>query len=413
MNFDKAKIRISKILDEYAGGLVILFFLLFKFFRPEKPPPASVRKILVIKFWGIGSIILFEPALRALYRTYPHVEIQYLTLRQNEDLFALIPSVKKVYALAFANPAAVLLKSIALIHRLRNEKFDLILDAEFFVNYSAIMARLAGGKCIVGFARSKGIKNHLLHVAVPFLDGLHTTEQFLRLVQDVPLSRADFASPRLLLESNGVLRTKRFSNLNPYVVININASPLATERRWPRERFTELARALLETYEFDVVLIGSKSERVYVAPAAQALENPQRVRNLAGELNLVELADVLKHAILFISNDSGPIHLAAALQIPVVGFYGPETPRRYGPLTPKRLVFYQHLWCSPCMSVDNAKTVNCINHLACMKEIETEVVIARVCRFIDEVILPDWKSELKSDQNQRKEKGKTIWGKTI
>jgi ADP-heptose:LPS heptosyltransferase len=169
-----------------------------------------------------------------------------------------------------------------------------------------------------------------------------------------------------------------------YVVMNVNASPLALERRWPAERFVQLAQGLIKRYKTEVILIGALAEKKYTHAVAQAIAAPGAIRNLAGALSLPELAGVIEGAALFISNDSGPLHLAAALQKPVVGFYGPETPKRFGPLCKTRLTFYLGLACSPCMSVDNAKTVNCTNHRRCMIDLTAAMVFPRLQRFIDE-----------------------------
>jgi heptosyltransferase-2 len=387
MKLQKTKIKIAKLLDEYMGKVIILCYLLFQRTRKKELPLQKVRKILFIKFWGIGSIILSEPALRWLRKTYPEAEIHYLTLAQNKPLFDLIPLVKRIHVLPFTNPLIFLFNSLLLIRSLRKEKYELIFDGEFFVNFSALLAQWAGANRVLGFARNNGIRKYLLDSSVPFLNEIHTSKQFLNLVQNNSASKELQFRPRLYLNENGFLNGKLGLGNKPYIVININASALATERRWHRERFVHLAKALLNAYEFDLLLIGSKAEESYVIPLEMALGNSSRVKNLAGQLSLSELAHVLKNAALFISNDSGPIHMASALNIPVVGFYGPETPKRYGPLSAKKLVFYQNLWCSPCMSVDNAKTVNCINHLACMKEIETHHVIRQVIKFIDKEIL--------------------------
>ncbi len=293
-----------------------------------------------------------------------------------------MPAVSKVYTLPFGNLLSFVVRCLLIVRALRRENYCLIVDGEFFVNCSAIMARLVGANQIVGFARHKSAKKHLLDLTVPFRDDLHTSKQFLNLVQKRVNLTEPPPVPRLFLKENGALNSLVDAR-RPCIVMNINASPLATERRWPRERFTELARALLDRFEFDVILIGTKSEMDYVKPLASAFDHSHRFENLTGQLNLTELAHIIKHASLFISNDSGPIHLASAFRVPVVGFYGPETPVRYGPLSPRKLVFYRDLWCSPCMSVENAKTVRCINNLMCMKHIETEDVIAEVSRFIE------------------------------
>ncbi|MDA2926306.1 glycosyltransferase family 9 protein [Acidobacteria bacterium AH-259-G07] len=386
MRWERFEIRLAKMLDARLGSLIGVLGLFLQFAPKKRTKPLSVQKILFIKFWGMGSIILSEPALRWLKETYPGVEVHYLTLERNRELFVLIPCVEKVHCLPFGGPFRFLLRSVLLVRQLRRERYNLVFDSEFFANFSALLARLAKGDQVVGFAQAKGVKKQLLHVSIPFSNDLHTAEQFLRLVQKQSMARGENPEPRLLLAEKDLIGKCHPTNRRPYVVMNINASPLAVERRWPRERFAELARALLESYSFDLVLIGSRSEIPYVASLEKELRFSKRVRNCAGKLSVVRLAHLIRGALLIISNDSGPLHMAAALQVPVVGFYGPETPLRYGPLSTRRLVFYRGLWCSPCMSLDNAKTVNCINNLACMKQIETDDVIRDVFSFIDREI---------------------------
>jgi len=380
------RIKIAKWIDEYAGRWVIRMVLRF---RPrQRPQPRAVEKILFIKFWGIGSIILAEPALRALRRKHPHARIDFLTLNQNRELFTLIPHVDELYGIDFGTSPSFIASVILLIVRLRRRRYDLIFDGEFFANFSALVAQFSGARCSIGFSRPQAIKSRLLDVAVPFHDGLHATANFLRLISGSPdFVRNDGSdTTKTLFPRIFIAKTKnahaQFDHA-PYIVMNVNASPLALERRWPPENFAALANWLLENYQADVVLIGSSNEHKYTQGVEQQITARHRVFNLAGELKLTELAEMIGGAALFISNDSGPLHLAAALQKPVVGFYGPETPQRFGPLCPDRLIFYLNLPCSPCMSVDNAKTVNCTNHLRCMRDLQLPSVITQMRRFID------------------------------
>ncbi len=387
MKREKARISVAKWLDEYAGRWLIRAGRRLGLLRRNSTPPDSVRKILFIKFWGLGSIVLSQPALRLLRAAWPDAQLHYLTLARNRDLFGLLPEVHRVHTVRFASPFAFLAGSLRLLAQLRREKYDLVFDAEFFAHFSALLGRLAGGKWLVGFARTAGQKKEILDRSVPFRGDRHTAEQFLHLVgRCTPAGIAAGRAPTLSVPAFPALLKRHRLQPRHYVVLNVNASPLATERRWPRDRFIALARFLLSHVDWDLVLIGSAREVAYVAAVEKALD-PRRVRNLAGKLTIAELAWVLQDAKLCISNDSGPLHLAAALGVPVVGFYGPETPVRYGPLAEKKLVFYQNLWCSPCMSVDNAKTIHCINDLACMRELGVEQVAAEVWQFIRKELL--------------------------
>ena len=390
MNREARRIKWAKLADNYLGALLVY---LAAGLLPRRPShQAHVRKILFIKFWGIGSIVLSEPSLRWLRSRYPKAELHYLTLERNRALFTLIPAIETLHPLTFGGVWSFFLETSRLLGRLRREDYDLVFDAEFFVNFSGLVAHLSAPAQVVGFARETAPKTRLQDVSIPFHEDAHTCQQFLNLVRQSGNGKEQSRSLRPMLaldeSSDSFLQTPLEGRT--YAVMNVNASPLAVERRWPRERFAQLGTALLEFYPFDLVLIGSPSEASYVAPLAQALERGHssgRVRNWAGRLDLKQLARLLKDALVLISNDSGPIHLASAFDVPVVGLYGPETPVRYGPLSSRRRVLYEDLWCSPCMSVHNAKTVHCVNQLACMKGIETERAIREVRGFIDTELL--------------------------
>lgn len=377
------RIKIAKWIDEYAGRWLIRLVCRLQPAQSRQHEPAIVHRILFVKFWGIGSIILAEPALRYLRKKYPQARLDFLTLAQNQELFALIPQVDRVHCLDFRHLWGFVFSAISLIVQLRRRRYDLIIDAEFFANFSALVSRLASPRCLVGFSRPGASKSRLLDIVVPFLDEQHAADNFLRLViKDRTTDISGWAQPQIAAP-NSKFREKD-SVLRPYIVMNVNASPLALERRWPQERFIQLAQWLLQTYEVDLALIGSPTEREYTDVVAAAIGKPFAVRNLAGTLMLVELAALIENAALFISNDSGPLHLAAALHKPVAGFFGPETPERFGPRCDDRLIFYLDLPCSPCMSVDNAKTVNCTNHLRCMGDLQVALVIPSLQRFIDQ-----------------------------
>ncbi len=386
---ESQRIKIAKWIDEYSGRWLIRVVDRLDSRQSSRSPEAIVKRILFIKFWGIGSIILAEPALRYLRKKYPQARIDFLTLSQNRDLFALISHVQQVHTIRFSNPLRFILSALMLIPHLRKQNYDLIFDAEFFANFSSLIARMIGARRIAGFSRAGSIKSKLLHISALFDDAQHASINFLRLAMsasngssDTLISRNDESVwPTIFISTS--LETRKSPIRRPYVAMNVNASPLALERRWQQNNFAELATWLLENYKIDLVLIGSEAEKAYTAEAAKMIEPRGRVKNLSGVLSLIELAEVIKASALFISNDSGPLHLAAALQKPVVGFYGPETPQRFGPLCNQRLIFYLGLPCSPCMSVDNAKTVNCTNHLRCMLDLKVEIVIPQLRRFIE------------------------------
>ena len=303
MNREARRIKWAKLADDYLGALLVYLAVRL---LPRKPShQTQVRKILFIKFWGIGSIVLSEPSLRWLRNRYPEAELHYLTLERNRALFTLIPAIETVHALTFGGAWSLFLETVRLLGRLRREDYDLVFDAEFFVNFSGLIAHLSAPVRVVGFARETAPKTQLQDVSIPFHENAHTCQQFLNLVRQSGKRQSDSLRPVLSLDESSGSFLQSLLEGRTYAVMNINASPLAVERRWPRDRFVQLGTALLESYPFDLVLIGSASEVSYVAPLARALERRHptgRVWNWAGLLDLKELSRLLKDALVLISN---------------------------------------------------------------------------------------------------------------
>ncbi|MEI7562613.1 MAG: glycosyltransferase family 9 protein [bacterium] len=114
------------------------------------------------------------------------------------------------------------------------------------------------------------------------------------------------------------------------------------------------------------------------------LNNKDRILNISGIYSLKQFFVVVKSVKLFISNDSGPLHVAVAYQTPTISFFGPETPLIYGPNYKKDLhkVFFMNLYCSPCISVFRDKNFVCTNQNKCMFTIQPEKVIQQVDYFL-------------------------------
>ena len=104
------------------------------------------------------------------------------------------------------------------------------------------------------------------------------------------------------------------------------------------------------------------------------IKGSDRVVNLAGKTSIGVLLAVMEKFSIFVANDSGPLHLAASIGIKTVSFFGPETPTLYGPMGGDSLIFYEGIYCSPCLNVFNAKTAPCSGHNICMQKIEAENV---------------------------------------
>lgn len=374
-------IHFMKFLDEYAGWFIASLLAAF-YGKKSGRTRKNLQNILVIKFWGIGSVTLSIPLLVCLKKKYPGCAIHFLTLENNAALCALIQEIDCIHTVSVASFFSFFKTLTKTIIGLRREHIDCVFDLEFFTNVSAIISVLSGAAERVGFvnfSRPIDARKKLYAQQVEFRYDKHTAENFLRLNGE---DDAILFSPFRLAEGRGTDSTfpKRRNQFS--VLFNINASPLAYERRWEKEEFRQLAEFLIEEFDAYLYLTGTRDEHTYVQEFFESLHITDAVTNLCGVLDIRELIRFMSNCQLVVTNDSGPLHLASALNIPTISFFGPETPMRYGSLAERHLTFYKNLWCSPCMTVSNLKTVNCINNRQCMKQIRFSEIKEEINSFV-------------------------------
>jgi len=376
------KIATVKLVDEYAGRALAA---VARPFARRATAAATPRRILFVKFWGLGSIVLASAAVRAARAAFPHACVDMLTLEANRAVCDHLALFERVHTVRidrwdrFARDAARALAS------LRRARYDAVVDLELFAYVSALAAAASGAPRRVGF--DKGARATFTD-EVAFDPSRHVLESFRALAETLaggPARGFALSVPRSEDAARSVEARLAAAGVAPddfVVAMNVNASALAYERRWERARFADLAARLSARFGAHVALTGTGAERSYVDGLLAELPGPAAVTNLAGRLTFAELVALVDRSGLVVTNDSGPLHVASALDKPTVALFGPETPARYGPLASHRLVFYAGLACSPCMSVENRKTVDCRYDALCMRSISAESVWARVEPFV-------------------------------
>jgi len=394
-----ARYRLALAIDRRVGSLLCWLLLAAKALRRTQPPlpPAEVERILLLKMWGMGSIVLVSSIFRETRRLYPNAKIDVITLHENLALLALYPEVERKFALDLSRGVvSFLFQTLSMLRRLRRERYDLLLDFEFFTRFSAIFSFLAGARRTHGFSAKSQARGRLHDVEVPFNSYQHVAVNFLSLLRGgamEPSPREEvFGQPVLPLlaapaaaweRCRAALEADRaFDGARALVVVNPNAGDMALERRWPAERVVELLRDLVRE-PVNVVLTGSPGERAYVDALVGASGVAERLVNLAGRIGIPELIALLGRARVVVSNDSGPLHLAAAAGADTVALFGPETPVLYGPLTSRsgqrHSVHYRALACSPCMFVHDNKELSCwFARAVCLTGIEPRAVLESV-----------------------------------
>jgi ADP-heptose:LPS heptosyltransferase len=368
---------------------------------PEPPT------ILFVKLAEMGSTVLALPALTRLRELFPGVRLHYLCFEENRSVLNLVPEIgwDGVHTIGTGSLPRFAADVLRVLWTLRKQNVDAAIDLECFSRASAILAYLSGARVRVGFHRfrAEGLNcGDLFTHRLSYSNHLHTSAAFLSLIEalaaplgEVPLLKKRIEPPCELpafrpteSERQTVLARLRErgypADRSPAIaILNINASDLMPLRRWPTERFEELARRCLTEYSDTwIVLTGAPGEAPAVDAVARRL-NHERVISLAGRTTLRELVTLHTLADVLVTNDSGPAHFAALTPIQVVSLFGPETPELYGPLGKGGHAITAGLACSPCIHVFNSRNSPCTDNL-CMKAISVDQVFAAVRRGLDE-----------------------------
>ncbi len=359
-----------QVADRVLGPIACTLLQPLRWIRSLVPRHPRTDRVLLIKFWGLGSLELLTPAARALRTRFPEAHIALLTLSQNRAFAEGLGVFDEVHELDVATSSwwSVWRRILGLIARLRRERFDHVFDFEFFTRFSAVISLLSGAPDTHGFSSSQVWRGRFHTQLVHFNRYWHVARNFRALAggetgEEVEPSEltAFNVQPEHQEEVEQALKPFVGGDDGPLVVLNPNAGTLSLERRWPRGSFAELARRLIRYDRAHVVLVGAKAEREWTSAVELGAGSlPEgRILNLAGELSIGGLSALLTRADAFVSNDSGPMHLAAALGAPTLGLFGPETPVMYSPLGARARWIYKPPSCSPCINVHDNKFAVC------------------------------------------------------
>lgn len=342
------------------------------------------KKILLIKLWWIGSVLLLSPVVTNLKKKYPHAEIHFLTKKWLHTIYDT-SVFDKVYSLNTGWILNAIKDFVSVPLRLMKEHYDLVIDFEVVSYYTATLTFMINPKYSIGFKIIGKTKDKLYDFTAMYHESKHITEIFSLPLKLLGMEHITYdLIPPSYDSSDKQKVVVEIPNIKEYIAINVNASDLAYERRRPAKYYVQLIDTLINKWE-KIIMTGDNIDRPYVTSIYSQLEHKDKVINAAGKYSLRQFFVIMKSAKLFVTNDSGPLHVAVAYQTPTISFFGPETPLIYGPKFHPDLhkVFFLSLYCSPCISVFRDKNFVCENQNACMMGI----LPARVIQEVDNLLL--------------------------
>ena len=351
--------------------LIVSAAVQWLFYWKRLPKDFVPKRILVVKLDHLGDVILATPVFSNLRQAYPNVELHALTGAWSRVVLERHPDINKV--LEYNSPAfcrtgrpTSLKQTFQLYRQLRRQKYDLVVE-------------LRGDWRIVWFALLRITPHRLSRAALQIasklrlsrFSGTHETTRNLDVLRymGIPASvqTATFSVTTADEKwASNFLATHKIDRQDPLVAIH-PGSPIPL-KRWLPERYAELADWLIAQKRAQVLFVGVKNE-IPIITEIQEFMRAGTV-SIAGKTTLTQLASILHTCNVFIGNDSGPMHLAAAVGTQTIGLYGPGDPTHFGPMGTQCQTIRRKLDCPPCLG-----TTCQLGKEGCMSEIQVIDVI--------------------------------------
>jgi len=325
---------------------------------------AGPLKICLLQTAFLGDCVLTLPLLKKLREVFPQAAVTVVTRPETAGIFAASGLAAEIIEDRKKTAASGLAEFSRLSEELRSRGFDAAIIPHRSLR-SALLAWRAGIPARVGFSSSAG--SFFLTHKVPFSWLLHDVERNLALLSPLaenlksafPGLRSDAGAAASLPPSKGT-------------VAGVNAGSAWPTKRWPAEKWARLIKLLSKESGGRVLMVGGPGEKQWNAEI-ERLAGPELCLNLTGKTSMPELMEAIRPLKVFISNDSGPMHIAAALGVPAVGIFGPTT-RELGffPYGPNNRVVETPLGCRPCALHGSRRCPR--GHFLCMRLLTVDEV---------------------------------------
>ncbi len=338
-----------RFIDRYIGSAALFLFTLVRMFR-RSTKDRTIKNVLIIELVEMAAAVMGYSSIRHIKEKIPDARIFILCTESTKELWTLLDGVapEDVYALDNKSVLSLAYSIWNITCALSKKNIDLVIDFELFTRISAIISCLVKTKFRAGFYgyTTGGLyRGEILDIKCNFNQNMHIAKNLLALTKaalddepsyynwEGPIPNDELCVPEY--RSDPALRDamKKKTGVGPFVLVAPTVGHMLPMRDYPKEKYVEVIRKLLQLYPSNqVLLVGTPSH----SSAAEFIEqkiNDKRCRNFCGQTaSLRELLELFAMADLLITNDSGNPHFAAMVGLKNVALYGPETPFMYGPL---------------------------------------------------------------------------------
>jgi len=353
------------------GNIVFFYKKLFK----KRFKKEDIKKILIIRVDEIGDVIVTTPLISTLKKEFPKSKLSVLVKESTVELLKNNPNIDGIYVTkSWFKEKISLGEFIELIKKFRKENFDMVLDPH--ADPRNIILAYFCGKIKIGFnIRGFGF---LLDFVAPYKKK-HISETILDLAKAVGIKKVNkktevYFSKKDEIKINNLFKKHKIKRNK--LLICINPGTGRKNKEWLLKNWQSLTGLLIKKYNCQIIFTGNEEENKLIG---KIIGKNKNCYNFSGKSNLLELSALIKKCDLFIAPDTGSLHIARALNVPLIGLFGPIDPKIWGYSERKYISLYKKLDCSFC------NMPNCIRKTEknkCMAEIEVSDVLKRTDRLI-------------------------------
>jgi ADP-heptose:LPS heptosyltransferase/GT2 family glycosyltransferase len=380
--------RLSKNFDDF-----VIDREPFRVVCPGRPllSPDRIRRLLINKLDHIGDAVTAIPAIKRLRAFFPNARVSVMAGRSTKSVWSFVPGIDEVIEFDFFHARSGLGQTAlseddleALRARLAPYRFDLAVDLRKSPDTRHIL-KYTNARYLAGFGHQTDF---------PWLDitlewegdprflvkHAHVSDDLIRLVQAIELACSD---DRTVVSSPKVMdRLPEFlpADFGERRIVAVHPAAGTPTRQWPAHYFAQLIDLLVEDYDVNVAIIGGPDEIEIADTILADVRHSDRVVSCLGKMKLQETSEFLPKCALFVGNNSGPSHIAAALGVPTVAVHsGVIASEEWAPYGPTGVAIRRDMTCAPCYI---AQPEDCPRSLACLGRLSAGEVLEVCSRFL-------------------------------
>ena len=348
----------------------------------------TINNILVVRTDRIGDVVLSTPVFEVLRKQFATAHISVLVTPKTREIVEGNPFIDEVLTFDKDGEHRSWWKTFLFSRQLRKKRFDIAVILHT-TNRVVLLSYLAGIPERIGYERRLAFLLTKRFADSKKAGQLHEIDGNLELlkkglgIQDLEYTCLYF--PLREIPKQTVQERIDSCKLERKQYVAIHAQASCPSKCWPKTYFRDLIQQIVANLKLAVVIVGGVlDEEIIKGLPPQVTES---VYNLSGKLSIGELGWVLKWARVFVSNDSGPVHISVAVNTPCISLFGRKdpglSPRRWRPIGEHDIVFHKDVGCEACLAH------NCIRQLQCLRSVTPDEVYEKVEELMRDVQLTD------------------------